>query len=284
MSVGEHKKSVGKTRVRAEEYVLRSLKFFFMGFGGLGAFGNMGRSLIEGVAWWVSLVDLYSTLMSPVAELLETVLQAPFVLISLLFDVAPILPAFSAWGMDIIVLANVAAGFLVFKKFLSLQVQTFLSLTMVFALIVFVYAIGLFAAGQIIAAGILGVLGAILIWRSYRAQCTMVADATSAKAWNGHYRMRPRPFEAALKEWAPVLADPKVMRGVGGEMLYPLFLVKTRLAAYQIVTTNIVILLFATMILLMNSYADPLLPFWQRLSVAFGAMLSETFLKPFGLG
>lgn len=266
----------GEAWVWYKDNVLRRLKFVFMGFGGLGAFGHMGRDLIEGLEWWVWIVDVYHNWFGlPAAALLKWVLQAPMVWIASWFDFELIPPDFPVWGVDIIVLANIAAGFLVFKRFLTIPAQLFISLMIVLSLSILFYSFQFLEVSGFLGFLPLLLFGSFLSAGSWRTQVYLVLWADRfAERWRAGHDVFLTGAIGAIRVLIFFLVTWRSNRSnmLNLDLLEPR---STARAVWKTLFTYGTILGLGTILLLLNQYADVALPPVERLLTAFDVMIQD---------
>lgn len=265
--------------------VARPLKYTFMWFVFMGSIGRLGRSLIEGLEWWIKLVDLYNRVMAPVAEVIGLVLREPIIWIASLLGFHLEIPVFPAWGVDVIVLANVAAGFLVYRHHLTVPAQFFVGTTIVVSLSVLIFGGNAYLASDTLFSWSLTylvvlALGALLAWRSFLTQFIAIYKAdyhASLKKMNRrhfpevkitHYSLK---IGEAIDYWLrddPGRKNRLDKMGAKMKMLFAYFII------------------FAIGVLasLLNKYADVALPVATRFGNAWDTMILENVLKPIGMG
>lgn len=293
MRVDEHKDAAAEGWDWVSQNVIgplgRPFKFTWMGLAATGAFGHMGRTLIEGIEWWVVIVEIYQWIMYPVADVLEKVLQAPILYVASWFDISLTLPAFPTWGIDFIVLANIAAGFLVFRRFLSIPAQLFIALTIIVSLGVLVYSIELYSAYGLIVSAAMLAAGLYCVYVALLAEVYFIAwmnSDLSVVVDGGH---SPRILSQSSLQFAGMRDVLSILWKFGSRPMKILsYEYKayedgyTRAAMYLVVLTHSAVIALGAMALSLNKYADVYLPPLERLATAWDAMFQD-WLSVFGL-
>jgi len=281
--------ALAETWVQVIKPILRLLfnpitKLFSLSLLGAAALGRMGENFIYGIEAWVALVNAFKAVAEPLAHLLEIAIQAPILLVASWFDISLALPGFPVWGMDIIVLANIAAGFLVLKRFVSIPAQTLIVLLIVLPFSLLSYSISLFVINLIVPAMVLMAAGGYMAWAAAKSQVELLVWHSTifevARDWSDERNARVKQG-AKLRHLANLYTKHFKRPTDWGEINTT---GRVRVQLGVMLFSYLFVICGGLLVLIANAYADTSLPFWRRLAEAFDAMWIEKVLMPLGLG
>lgn len=236
----------------------------------LSVIGHMGRNLIEGLTWWVWLVDVYHRLVTPVAEVFGKVLQTPLVWMASLFDISLSLPAYPLWGIDILALTALAMRMLGgggwriddkrFEVTLTVIITTLLGIAIFLVLALPpVYYESLTALLLVLCYALIGVTLVLIMLLTSLTDDEMPKEGGTGLAWE---------VLKATVFWPHTLAQP----AMPSRRMYAVIMTRK---ALETLLRWAPVFLFGSMVLLLNSYADVTLPIVERFAAAWDAMIQD---------
>jgi hypothetical protein len=235
----------------------------------LGVIGHMGRNLIEGLTLWVWLVDVYHRLVTPIADVFGKILQVPLVWMASLFDFTLALQDYPLWGFDMLALTALAmrmfgGGAWRFERWRT-EAKVTITLTLLLGVTIYVLynAPLLYGPPGPVFSAILGYLLGMTLFGSIRVLAELASRTRFASSDpTNQYQESVGLLGISMFLWPIYLLSIS-------ELMDEVF------KALSSIMRWLPVLIFGTVVLLLNSYADVAIPPVERLLTAWDFMIQD---------